>query len=318
MTASVVAPRSAAPRRTAWSPVPPRRPGCPTSRLAADQGGQVERAGAGHPEVGVPEAAEILHGGQQARADHLDHGPDRSTNRTRVPGASRAGGIPVRVEQGQIGAPDQPPAARRGSRVDAGVRVAQRDRAGRHPGPRCLQPRHGQLVGQPGEVGPARAEAAEGDPKLRRRPAGPLLRADQSPSAGPHRADRRRRSPPGSRPRGPRSGAGRRWAPPRTRSPVMAGIVESVEQDRACPGHDLDGVQLAGRAAPFQLGEPAGRVVDLEEQRAARRQTAAARGHLLLQVARHHPPQSALWQRRHGRCFRDREKGHEPCEPTVP
>ena len=59
--------------------------------VAQAQGRPVERAGRAHPDVGEARAAEVFdHGERTGVQDAQTHGT--STNRTAVPGASRAGG----------------------------------------------------------------------------------------------------------------------------------------------------------------------------------------------------------------------------------
>ena len=174
-----------------------------------------------------------------------------ATNRTRVPGVSRAGGSAVDVEQVSVGAADEPPAAGRRGRVDAGVRAGQRDRAGRHPGPRAW----------PAGARPARRAARSGRrsrARSRRTRPGTRCRSSRShhrrhgrrPSARatPAGPARRRRPGPstvvGSARRRRRGGGGPARA---TASAAAAGSGSAVEQHGPGAGHDLDGGQLARR-----------------------------------------------------------------------
>ena len=65
--------------------------GIPDQPVAEGGGRRIERAGPRHAEMGPAGAAPVLHEGQGAHVQHLDvH--DTSRKRTRVPGASSAGG----------------------------------------------------------------------------------------------------------------------------------------------------------------------------------------------------------------------------------
>ena len=153
-------------------------------------------------------------------------GRHRGTNTTRVPGGSSAGCVARLVPQRRVGAPEQPPPARRRGRVDPAPAAGQPDRAGRHPRTRRLQPGYGELRRQPGQVGEAGGEAAEGrdvldlavpgddtgrrrSPTRRPRTPGPARRTRPAPRPGHPRASRPtastravgRRARPGRRPR---------------------------------------------------------------------------------------------------------------------
>ena len=131
-----------------------------------------------HAEVGVAGAAQVLDGGQRARRGRpsitpsLTRSPrsDCGTNRTRVPGASSAARLRGRVPQLQRRCvPIELPAARRGARVDAGVRAGQRHRAGRDRGARLGAARHG-VAARAGRSGSRnRARTRRTPPGIRRR-----------------------------------------------------------------------------------------------------------------------------------------------------
>ena len=147
-------------------------------RVRGGRRGAVERAGAGHAEVGEARATLVLHGRQRAgphhlqRAGRLAHGPT-GTKRTRSPGAISAGSGPARVPQDGVGPPDQVPAARRRRRVDRGVLAGHGHRTGRDPRSRGRPA--GQVPGrrEPDQVGEARGEPAERGPQVGRRCARP-------------------------------------------------------------------------------------------------------------------------------------------------
>ena len=155
---------------------------------AADQspreGGSaaIEGPGPRDTEVRPPRSPEVLQGRQGAGVEHLDH--PATSNRTRVPGASSAGGLASGVPEGRVGPADQEPAAGRRGRVDAAPAVGERDGPGLDPRPRAGQPRDRQLVGQAAEVGEAGREPAEEGGEARGRVAGHDLVGRAAPVVG--------------------------------------------------------------------------------------------------------------------------------------
>ena len=121
-------------------------------------GGPVERARARDTERGPARPPEILHGRQRAGIEDLDH---RRSNRTRVPGASRAGLACGDVPQRHVGAAQQPPAAGGAPRVDAGELAGDR-RPRRRARPCAVRLGAARAAaGQPVQIGEAGGEAAE-------------------------------------------------------------------------------------------------------------------------------------------------------------
>ena len=132
--------------------------------------GQAQRRDVRGPGVADPEGAEARAGRGPARCvsgPGLTTSQRRrlieatSTNRTRRPGTSRAGGSRSRSQGCSGGAADELPAAGRLARVDAGELAGQRDGPGRDPGARVGAPRHRQPVVGPDQVAEAGREAAE-------------------------------------------------------------------------------------------------------------------------------------------------------------
>ena len=131
-----------------------------------------------------------------------------------------------------------------------------------------VQPRHRQLLGQPGQVGPTGREAAERDvqrgahqpvdharsgrcPTARRRPAGPPVERHRDLH---HSAERGVRH----------SAVGRHAGPPRPRASGSASPSSSTVR---APGTISTALSSPASRRRVKLGEPGGRVVDLEQQR---------------------------------------------------
>ena len=140
--------------------------------------------------------------------------------------------------------PDQPPAARRGRGVDAGVGAGQADRAGRHARPRSGAAGHRPLLAQAAQVGEARGEAAERHGQ--RRLDQPLTAAA---TGRRHRSATSARSSPsnavGISTSGP-AGAGGPSAPASEPAPRRSRS-DAVEQHGASARDDVVDGELAGR-----------------------------------------------------------------------
>ena len=219
--------------------------------------------------------------GPPPRLDHAAHQPD--------PGAGReqGGGSRSTSKRVTVGAADQPPAAGR-ARSDRCRRTAPASATepagtrGRGVASRGTD----QLGRQPGQVREAGREAAERDAELGA--AEPLDRRAASASttsarrrsgrsgAVVHGRDRRRASARARR----RPAA----AAPSRRSARPAGRVGTPSSSTVrAPGTISIAVELAGRAAPPQLGPPGlhlGAVATLEQQRGRRRPAGSACRHL--------------------------------------
>ncbi len=149
-----------------------RRRGAVADQPVADLERQrVERAAQRHAQVTKAAPAGVLHRRQRPGAQHLDAGGsgalahDACTSRNGEAYAVarlQQGGRRLRgIEQGQGGAADQLPAAGRGGRVDAGLRAADADRAGRHLQARRGAARRVQGRLEPAEIGEAGLETDE-------------------------------------------------------------------------------------------------------------------------------------------------------------
>ena len=179
------------------------------TRLVADEpvgqpgGRRVEPARARYAEVCVAPAGRrpAPSSAARRRSPSARAPAQASTNRTRVPGVSRAGSSRSASQSARVGAPDQPPAAGRGGRVDrrctpppAPPRPAGTFGRGRSSRGTASSGR------QPGAVGEARARSRRRPPRTPCPCGSPPPRPWSCPSAAPRRRGPRRRTSSAARP----------------------------------------------------------------------------------------------------------------------
>ena len=251
-------PRPAARCRPAgW---PARPPAVERARRAARRGGPARAGRRSWTVVRAPSAAR--------RVRRLIAGTEPDPG----PGGSSAGGSARGVPQRGVGV--RPAAASRRATPSGRRRYhrpASADRAGRHPGARGVEPRHGAArSGSPAQVGEAGREAAERDDELRSRRGAPTTSlAVDAPGVGDERRGRRRRSAPAPRPASPAAG-GASSGPARPGRPAApAGSLDPVEQDGLGGRHDLDRGD-PGAPGPRGQRQRADRVAGLDEERVLR------------------------------------------------
>ena len=230
----------------------------------------------------VAVAAEVLHGGQHARANHVDHARTSSAvKRTRSPGCISVGGLRAGSKSLQIRAAEQLPAAGRRGRIDARLLAADADRARRHFEPRRGAARHVQRGVEAAHVREARLEAEEEHDVLGLRVTLHDFIDATGPCAWRARRDRgrpRRRSAPESRfPAVARVGLGSTASQPlsqlageRFRSRLRADRTRS--SDCSCPARPRRHAAISARA----VGERPHAALALE--RGGRRRFADKRG----------------------------------------
>ena len=242
--------------RSAWSPARRRRRGCrPAGWPAAARAGRARRTGArrGGRSPGRPRSCTVVSapGAHAPRSCAAPTGPG-------CPGASSAGGSRSHVEQDTSVRPTsrQPPGER--GRIDAGVRAGEPDRAGRHPR-RAAWP-----AGAPPAPPAARSGTRSRARSRRTRPAARCRRAGRPPSAPatPQCSATSARSAPSYSTgivdeRAPRRRRPAAAAPSRRPArPSPSGSASPSSSTVRAPGTISTAAELAGGAAPPQLGPP--------------------------------------------------------------
>ena len=263
--APVTATQCSRPAVTARPPsrhsTPTASSGLPTRRLASRR---AARSAAPEPETprwarpGRPRSCSSACG--PVRSTISTTQPTR-TNRTLVPGLSRAGGCRSRSHRRLLVLPDQLPAAGSSARVDPRPDVGQPDRPGRHGGPRAGP------GGAPAGRRPRPAGSRSRGRSRRSRPSSAARCGPRSPGrrsgrpARPPRPGPRRRSGPRSPPVGRVSAVRRhRRERPAARAVAVADSAASRSQeDRPRPGHQLGHLgqveDVQGSQHPGGLGQ---------------------------------------------------------------
>ena len=250
----------------------------PTSRLASAAAGASSAPARGTPRWARPSRPAVLDRHQRPGVEHVQ---PRSSRHEPHPGAGRqqrrlvAGLVPQRRRRCGRAAASRP--ATRSGRPRTSV-PASADRAGRHRGPRRLQPGYGELGRQPGQVGEARARTRRTPRRTRSR----VCRATTPSTSVPHASATNARSGPsyatGTSTSSP-AGVARPRRPARSRAASAAGSATPSKSTVAAAGTTSIAVD-ARDARPGRQRERRGGVVDLDEDGVAGRPGAAcsARG----------------------------------------